>query len=186
MQDAANTECSLDYAFDIETYVPITFEGETEFEFDVCDSTYEFELDTNSIIGGNPIIDDNDNAIYNLRWTYTPLDPNEPGSSFRGRTSFDAGRGTYELVISDGVCESEVIEFVFSGDVDVLSIDGLLANNEISQGVSCELGAKMEEFRLISLVDQNLMIYHGKFLIQIIQYQHLQILQVLQILLGFH
>ena len=27
----------LDYAFDIETYVPITFEGETEFEFDVCD-----------------------------------------------------------------------------------------------------------------------------------------------------
>ncbi|MGA0317018.1 MAG: PKD domain-containing protein [Flavobacteriaceae bacterium] len=142
VQDAANPECSLDYAFDIETYVPITFEGETEFEFDICDSTYEFELDTNSIIGGNPIIDDNDNAIYNLRWTYTPLDPNEPGSSFRGRTSFDAGRGTYELVISDGVCESEVIEFVFSGDIDVLSIDGLLTNGEISQGVSCELGAK--------------------------------------------
>ena len=131
--DVSNPDCSLDYAFDIETYVPITYEGETEFEFDICDSAYAFELDTTSIIGGNPIIDDNDNAIYNLRWTYTPLDPNEPGSSFRGRTSFEAGRGTYELVISDGVCESEVIEFVFTGNIDVLSIDGLLANGEISQ-----------------------------------------------------
>ena len=139
--DVSNPDCSLDYAFDIETYVPITYEGETEFEFDICDSAYAFELDTTSIIGGNPIIDDNDNAIYNLRWTYTPSDPNEPGSSFRGRTSFEAGRGTYELVISDGVCESEVIEFVFTGNIDVLSIDGLLANGEISQGVSCELGA---------------------------------------------
>ena len=36
-----------------------------------------FELDTSSILGGNPIIDDEDNVIYNLRWTYTPLDPNE-------------------------------------------------------------------------------------------------------------
>ena len=107
----------LDYAFDIETYVPITFEGETEFEFDVCDSAYEFELDTSLILGGNPIIDDNDNAIYNLKWTYTPLDPSEPGSSFVGRTSFDAGRGTYQLIISDGTCESEPIDFVFSGDV---------------------------------------------------------------------
>ena len=139
--DVSNPDCSLDYAFDIETYIPITFEGQTEFEFDICDSLFEFELDTSQIIGGNPIIDDNDNAIYNLRWTYTPLDPNEPGSSFIGRTSFDAGRGTYELIISDGVCESESIEFVFSGEVDVLSIDGLLANGEISQGVSCELGA---------------------------------------------
>ena len=60
-QDASNPDCSLDYAFDIETYVPITFEGETEFEFDVCDSAYEFELDTSLILGGNPIIDDNDN-----------------------------------------------------------------------------------------------------------------------------
>ncbi|MBL6870083.1 MAG: hypothetical protein ISQ98_00005 [Flavobacteriaceae bacterium] len=139
--DVSNPDCSLDYAFDIETYVPITFEGQTEFEFDICDSLFEFELDTSAIIGGNPIIDDNDNVIYNLKWTYTPLDPNEPGSSFVGRTSFDAGRGTYELIISDGVCESEPIEFVFSGEVDVLSIDGLLANGEISQGVSCELGA---------------------------------------------
>ena len=139
--DVANPDCSLDYAFDIETYVPITYEGETEFEFDVCDSAYAFELDTTSIIGGNPIIDDNDNAIYNLRWTFTPSDPNEQGSSFRGRTSFEASRGTYELVISDGVCESEAIEFVFSGDIDVLSIDGLLTNGEISEGVSCELGA---------------------------------------------
>ena len=139
--DVSNPDCSLDYAFDIETYVPITYEGETEFEFDVCDSAYAFELDTTSIIGGNPIIDDNDNAIYNLRWTFTPSDPNEQGSSFRGRTSFEASRGTYELVISDGVCESEAIEFVFSGDIDVLSIDGLLTNGEISEGVSCELGA---------------------------------------------
>ena len=140
--DVSNPDCSLDYAFDIETYVPITYEGETEFEFDICDSTYAFELDTTSILGGNPIIDENDNAIYNLRWTYTPLDPSEPGSSFVGRTNFDAGRGTYELTISDGTCESEVIEFVFSGEVDVLSIDGLLTNGEISQGVSCELGAR--------------------------------------------
>ena len=35
---------------------------------------------------------------------YTPLDPSEPGSSFVGRTNFDAGRGTYELTISDGTC----------------------------------------------------------------------------------
>ena len=50
-----------------------------------------------------------------------------------GRTSFEAGRGTYQLIISDGACESEPIEFVFSGEVDVLSIDGLLsdANGEI-------------------------------------------------------
>jgi len=95
--DVSNPDCSLDYAFDIETYVPITFEGQTEFEFDICDSLFEFELDTSQIIGGNPIIDDNDNAIYNLRWTYTPLDPNEPGSSFIGRTSFNAGRGTYKF-----------------------------------------------------------------------------------------
>ena len=141
-QDASNPDCSLDYAFDIETYVPITFEGETEFEFNVCDDAYEFELDTSLIIGGNPIIDDNDNAIYNLRWTYTPSDPNETGSSFIGRTSFDAGRGTYQLIISDGTCESEPIDFVFSGDVSVLTIDGLLNNSEISQGVSCELGAR--------------------------------------------
>ena len=71
--DVSNPDCSLDYAFDIETYVPITYEGETEFEFDICDSTYSFELDTTSILGGNPIIDENDNAIYNLRWTYTLL-----------------------------------------------------------------------------------------------------------------
>ena len=141
-QDASNPDCSLDYAFDIETYVPITFEGETEFEFDVCDSAYEFELDTSLILGGNPIIDDNDNAIYNLKWTYTPLDPSEPGSSFVGRTSFDAGRGTYQLIISDGTCESEPIDFVFSGDVSILTIDGLLNNSEISEGVSCELGAQ--------------------------------------------
>ena len=141
VQDSSNTSCSLDYAFDIETYVPITFEGETEFEFDVCDSSYEFELDTSQIIGGNPIIDNNDNVIYTLRWTYTPLDPNQPGSSFVGRTNFSAGRGTYQLIISDGTCESDPIDFVFSGDVDVISIDGLLANGEVSQGVSCELGA---------------------------------------------
>ena len=141
-QDASNPDCSLDYAFDIETYVPITFEGETEFEFDVCDSAYEFELDTSLILGGNPIIDDNDNAIYNLKWTYTPLDPSEPGSSFVGRTNFDAGRGTYQLIISDGTCESEPIDFVFSGDVSILTIDGLLNNSEISEGVSCELGAQ--------------------------------------------
>ena len=42
--DVSNPDCSLDYAFDIETYVPITYEGETEFEFDICDSTYAFEL----------------------------------------------------------------------------------------------------------------------------------------------
>jgi hypothetical protein len=141
VQDASNPDCSLDYAFDIETYVPITFEGETEFEFDVCDSAFAFELDTSQIIGGNPIIDQNDNVIYNLKWTYTPLDPNEPGSSFVGRTSFQAGRGTYQLIISDGTCESEPIDFVFSGNIDILSIDGLLSNGGISQGVSCELGA---------------------------------------------
>ena len=141
-QDASNPDCSLDYAFDVETYIPITFEGETEFEFNVCDSAYEFELDTSLILGGNPIIDDNDNAIYNLKWTYTPLDPSEPGSSFVGRTSFDAGRGTYQLIISDGTCESEPIDFVFSGDVSILTIDGLLNNSEISEGVSCELGAQ--------------------------------------------
>ncbi|MFL2598628.1 MAG: PKD domain-containing protein, partial [Flavobacteriaceae bacterium] len=145
-QDAANTECSLDYAFDVETYVPITYEGETEFEFDVCESGFQFELDTSFIIGGNPIIDDNDNVIYNLRWTYTPSDPNEPGSSFVGRTNFVAGRGTYQLIISDGTCASDPIDFVFSGDIDVLSIDGLLVdasgNNVNVQGVSCELGAQ--------------------------------------------
>ena len=145
-QDSTNTNCSLDYAFDVETYVPITFEGETEFEFDVCENGFPFELDTNNIIGGNPIIDDNDNVIYNLRWTYTPSDPNQPGSSFVGRTSFEAGRGTYQLIISDGTCESEPIDFVFSGDVNVLSIDGLLsdANGNLTtvQGVSCELGAQ--------------------------------------------
>ena len=141
-QDASNPDCSLDYAFDIETYVPITFEGETEFEFNICDSAYAFELDTSLILGGNPIIDDNDNAIYNLRWTYTPQDPNENGLSFVGRTNFDAGRGTYQLIISDGTCESEPIDFVFSGDVEVLTIDGLLNNSEISEGVSCELGAR--------------------------------------------
>jgi hypothetical protein len=145
-QDAAITECSLDYAFDVETYVPITYEGETEFEFDVCESGFQFELDTSFIIGGNPIIDDNDNVIYNLRWTYTPSDPNEPGSSFVGRTSFVAGRGTYQLIISDGTCASDPIDFVFSGDIDVLSIDGLLVdasgNNVNVQGVSCELGAQ--------------------------------------------
>ena len=89
-----------------------------------------------------PIIDDDGNVIYNLRWTYTPLDPSEPGSSFVGRTNFEAGRGTYQLIISDGTCESAPIDFVFSGDVDIISIDGLLANGEISQGVSCELGAQ--------------------------------------------
>ena len=145
-QDSTNTNCSLDYAFDIETYVPITFEGETEFEFDVCENGFPFELDTTNIIGGNPIIDDNDNVIYNLRWTYTPSDPNQPGSSFLGRTSFEAGRGTYQLIISDGTCESEPIDFVFSGDVNVLSIGGLLsdANGSLTpvQGVSCELGAR--------------------------------------------
>ena len=36
---------------------------------------FAFELDTSLIIGGNPIIDDDGNVIYNLRWTYTPLDP---------------------------------------------------------------------------------------------------------------
>ena len=41
-QDAQNPDCTLDYAFDIETYVPITFEGETEFEFDICDNIYAF------------------------------------------------------------------------------------------------------------------------------------------------
>ena len=146
VQDAANTECSLDYAFDVETYVPITYEGETEFEFDVCESGFQFDLDTSFIIGGNPIIDDNDNVIYNLRWTYTPSDPNEPGSSFVGRTSFVAGRGTYQLIISDGTCASDPIDFVFSGNIDVLSIDGLLVdasgNNVNVQGVSCELGAQ--------------------------------------------
>ena len=116
-------------AFDIETYVPITFEGQLEYEFDICESTYPFELDTvNS--WSNPIIDDDDNVIYNLRWTYTPLDPNEPGS-FIGRTSFDAGRGTYQLIISDGTYESEPIDFVFGGDI--LSISGLLTDEEVSQ-----------------------------------------------------
>ena len=62
--------------------------------------------------------------------------------SFVGRTNFDAGRGTYQLIISDGTCESEPIDFVFSGDVEVLTIDGLLNNSEISEGVSCELGAR--------------------------------------------
>ena len=146
VQDTANPECSLDYAFDIETYVPITFEGQTEFEFDICENAFEFELDTSNIIGGNPVIDDNDNVIYNLRWTYTPQDPNESGASFVGRTSFEAGRGTYQLIISDGTCESDPIDFVFSGNIDVLSIDGLLvdANGNASnvQGVSCELGAQ--------------------------------------------
>ena len=122
----SNPDCSLDYAFDIETYVPITFEGETEFEFDVCDSAYEFELDT-LILGGNPIIDDNDNAIYNLKWTYTPLDPSEPGSSFVEELVLTP-EGTYQLIISDGTCESEPIDFVFSGDIPVLRIDGLLNN----------------------------------------------------------
>ena len=32
----------VDYAFDIETYVPITFEGQLEYEFDICESTYPF------------------------------------------------------------------------------------------------------------------------------------------------
>ena len=41
-----------------------------------------------------------------------------------------------------GLVESAPIDFVFSGDVDIISIDGLLANGEISQGVSCELGAQ--------------------------------------------
>ena len=141
-QDASNPDCSLDYAFDIETYVPITYDGETQFEFDICESGFAFELDTSLIIGGNPIIDDDGNVIYNLRWTYTPLDPSEPGSSFVGRTNFEAGRGTYQLIISDGTCESAPIDFVFSGDVDIMSVDGLLANGEISQGVSCELGAQ--------------------------------------------
>ena len=99
-------------------------------------------MDTASILGGNPIIDDEDNVIYNLRWTFTPLDPNEPGASFIGRTSFDAGRGTYQLIISDGTCESEPIDFVFSGEVDILSISGLLTDEEVSQPVSCELGAQ--------------------------------------------
>ena len=45
------------------------------------------------------------------------------------------------LIISDGTCESEPIDFVFSGDVSILTIDGLLNNSEISEGVSCELGS---------------------------------------------
>ena len=63
-----------------------------------------------------------------------------------GRTSFVAGRGTYQLIISDGTCASDPIDFVFSGDIDVLSIDGLLVDasgNSVNvQGVSCELGAQ--------------------------------------------
>ena len=50
---------------------------------------------------------------------HTRQDPNENGLSFVGRTNFDAGRGTYQLIISDGTCESEPIDFVFSGDVEV-------------------------------------------------------------------
>ena len=126
------------------TYVPITFEGETEFEFDICDNIYAFNFDTNQIIGGNPRIDDNDNAIYNLRWTVNPSDPNKNGFTFIGlpedfngdgtNDGFNAIKGTYELIISDGTCESEPIEFAFNGNENALSIGGLLSNGEISQG----------------------------------------------------
>ena len=41
-EDASNPDCSLDYAFDIETYVPITYDGETHFQFDICESGFCF------------------------------------------------------------------------------------------------------------------------------------------------
>ena len=60
-----------------------------------------------------------------------------------GITSFDAQRGTYQLVISDGTCQSDPIDFLFSGEVDILSIDGLLSSGTSPvKGVSCALGSQ--------------------------------------------
>ena len=143
--DASNPDCSLDYAFDIETYVPITFEGDTEFEYDICSESLQFSLDIDTVIGGNPQIDSNDNAIYRYNWTFTPSDPTENGASFVNITSFNALRGTYTLVISDGICESTPIDFVFSANIVPLQIGGLLTdangNSTASSGVSCELNS---------------------------------------------
>ncbi|MDB4227388.1 hypothetical protein N9799_01110 [Flavobacteriaceae bacterium] len=143
--DASNPDCSLDYAFDIETYVPITFEGDTEFEYDICSESLQFSLDIDTVIGGNPQIDSNDNAIYRYNWTFTPSDPTENGASFVNITSFNALRGTYTLIISDGICESTPIDFVFSANIVPIQIGGLLTdangNSTASSGVSCELNS---------------------------------------------
>jgi len=143
--DASNPDCSLDYAFDIETYVPISFEGDTEFEYDICSESLQFSLDIDTVIGGNPQIDSNDNAIYRYNWTFTPSDPTENGASFVNITSFNALRGTYTLIISDGICESTPIDFVFSANIVPLQIGGLLTdangNSTASSGVSCELNS---------------------------------------------
>ena len=148
VRDSSAPDCSLDYAFDIESYVPITYQGQTEFDFDICDGGLEFDLFDNGgeIFGGRPRIDDDLNPIYTYRWTFRPADVNQSIKSFQNRTSFTAERGTYELIISDGTCQTDPIEFTFSGDIDVLAIEGLLAdangNPVTSIGVSCELGAR--------------------------------------------
>ena len=60
-------------------------------------------------------------------------------------TSFNALRGTYTLIISDGICESTPIDFVFSGNIVPLQIGGLLTDasgsSTASSGVSCALNS---------------------------------------------
>jgi len=95
------SSCSAIYPFTVEELTSIIFEGETEYELDLCQEFIELTIDTSKVSGGVPFSVDGVQT-YDYEWNYSPADNiNRSSQIFVGDTIFEAYPGVYELTISD-------------------------------------------------------------------------------------
>jgi len=102
--------CSALQAFTIDMLTPILFEGDTQYELDICEEFIELAIDPSSITGGVPFIIEGQ-ATYDFEWQYTPDENIDKGpQTYVGDTVFEAFPGTYKVKISDQRYECPGIE----------------------------------------------------------------------------
>jgi len=150
------TECLAVLNFTINEAESITYSGETEFEIDPCYETYQDDFfDQFLIEGGEPFTTNNGDPFYSLKWTFTPIDPDQNISvinSVSNNVNFAPLPGTYELLIYDSNgCTTldengneTPIEFNFNqslSSIEVLPAGGL-NGDEFATPVSCEIDAE--------------------------------------------
>jgi hypothetical protein len=109
--------CETATSFIISEYRPLAYQGETEFEIDICESTPIFTLNEADISGGTPFLDNQGNSFYNYTW-YGPKN-----FGVTGVTSISIEEGDYRLEILDAEgCIADPIIFSFKNNYKAIEV----------------------------------------------------------------
>lgn len=114
--------CEAATSFIISEYRPLAYQGETDFEIDICESTPEFTLNTADISGGTPFLDNQGNPFYNYTW----FGPNNFGIT--GVATIPVEVGAYRLEISDAEgCLADAITFNFKNQFEAIQVTSTIS-----------------------------------------------------------